>query len=326
MAKHHDKANGIETSPKMTRKDHSLRSESPAVKFSPPRPDGRPKATPKRRLKNRKDRKAHEEVKESSHKLQDALANGPPSIADSIAEIEEADDDVAKTFAGIIADEKKIAEDAAGAMAAATADDVDELAAVDDTADGSTKVTVTSDTQEGRDIDATRTKVTIEMPANTENGSVPEKPDQALAAAKAIVQEAKALQDAQTDGASSPKQSKKRKAEELEVENPEEELVTELVQNENEEPEQEASANGESSSSAPAKQVQFGERTDEPPTKRTRVMVPADEFRRQKMQKRALIGLTTTVAVGWVHCVCSLLCNMNLTSHSAIIPFVSSLF
>lgn len=266
-----------------------MRSASP-TKLPPPTPESRPKASPRKRgRKGKKEKKATEGAKASTRALQDAIHEPTPSIADSVAETEEIEDEATHA----------IAEAAAAAVEGSANEIVERVAAIDGTLDtdgveaGNTKVTVTSEEHEDGAADATRTRVSIEMPGGAANGEFPESPEQAIKDAKAIVEEAKSLQSKDAVKVSPKPASRKRKAEELEVENPEEEVVTELIKNE-----ENAAVNGDSSSPPREKHVQFGARTAEPPAKRTRVMVPADEFRKQKMQKRALMGLTATVAVG----------------------------
>ncbi|KAL9061129.1 MAG: hypothetical protein Q9162_000274 [Coniocarpon cinnabarinum] len=292
MAKHREKSNSVEATPKASRKDRSMRSTSP-TKLPPPTPDTRPKASPKRRLKNKKEKKTTDGAKGRSRALHDHNEDGTPSVADSAAETEDPDPEDATLH--------KVADHAADAVIAQTSEArADALSAIahDIHADGatkpSTKITIQSDEQDDGKVDAIHTKVTVEMPEGATE-EVPESAEEAIAAAKAIVDEAKALQDTELDDGASAAKGKKRKAEDLEVENAEEEIVTELVNGQDQPP----TVNGESSSAdAKRKSVEFGERTTEPPVKRTRVMVPADEYRKQKMQKRAMLGVTATLAVG----------------------------
>lgn len=217
-------------------------------------------------------------AKASNRALQDAIDGATPSVADSA---EDAEDEATHAIAE--------------AAAAAIDDTIQEAAESAAIADGEPKATVTvaTEEQENGDVDATRTKISIEMPAGAANPDFPDSPEQAIRDAKAIVTEAKDLQNQGAGSPPSKRSGKKRKAEDLEVENSEEEVVTELVKDDDK-----PTVNGEGPSADGDKHVQFGERTEEPPAKRTRVMVPADEFRKQKMQKRALMGLTATVAVG----------------------------
>ena len=289
----HDQPNGLthkSNGSKSNKKNREIRSASPS-KLPPPTPESRPKASPRKRgRKEKKETKSTENAKSSSRALQDIVLEATPSIADSVADTDEVEDEATHA----------IAEAAAAAAVETSAEDIAEAATVVNGAlaaealeEPTTVVTVTSEEQDDGGIDTTRTKVSIEMPAGAVNEDFPENPEQAIQDAKAIIQEAKGLQKSDGVAASPKPTSKKRKAEELEVENSEEEVVTEIIEDEDR-----PTADGEASSSPAEKHVQFGERAQEPPAKRTRVMVPADEFRKQKMQKRALMGVTATVAVG----------------------------
>lgn len=248
-----------------------MRSASP-VKVAQPT-SSRAKASPKKRSRKANGVKAADEAKSASKNLQDLLdVDGSPSVADS-------EDEAGAIIEAAVAPEEAL-EDVADTIAVVNgAADVD-----DELKPNTARVTVTSDVVDEGDAETTRTSVKVELPVGSPEQPLPENPEEAIAQAKELVAAAKQLSP--SDGAS---KSRKRKADDMEIENPEEEVVEEIVKNEETIMNGGVITNGE---------VEFGARTEEPPAKRARVMVPAEEFRRKKMQTRALVGLSATVAVG----------------------------
>ena len=233
-------------------------------------------------------------------------------------------------------EEEEVAEAAADAIAtavaAAAADSVADAVAENGTPSG-TKITISEDIQnDSREtgVSTTRTSVKVEMPNDTTPAGeeiVPEHADEAMSHARAIVADAKAIKQEEAKEMNGKLsyadivKGKKRKAGELETEGPEEEIITELVSKK-----EQTLANGEKVAEGPDGEIEAveGKATkpaksgryrgtskgkqdapetkaeQPPPAKRQRVMVPAEDFRKQKMQKRALMGLSATLAVGWV--------------------------
>ena len=154
-------------------------------------------------------------------------------------------------------------------------------------ADGSVRVSVTEDVVPGEDdTETTRTTVKVELPADSPDLKLPKDTEGVVAVARDIVESAKDLQQDTAENApasKSAKPSRKRKAsmsvDEKEAGSPEE-IVQEIAEADATEL---TTANGE---------VQLR------PTKRTRVMVAAEEYRREKVKRRALMGLSGALAVG----------------------------
>lgn len=298
--------------PRSTRKrtvSREVRSTSPA-KAQPPEPQSskRTKATPRKRGRKTAADVVDGEKKGSTRARRNA-ANATPSVADSTVDssseiIEDQDAAAAATAIATVAEaatEQAAADVAEQVVAEAEAEAKDALKK--DTA----RVTVSEDVEEDVDgVETKRTSIQVEMPADTPEQPLPASPEEALKQAKAIVSEAKELK--QGSGTSGRAAGKKRKAGEMETQSPEEEIVQEIVGGDVE-GELQQGVNGVAQEKGgvgimegTGDMVEFqGERTNvngEPPTKRTRVMVPAADFRKQKMQKRALMGLSATLAVG----------------------------
>lgn len=258
-----------------------VRSTSP-VKQADPTPS-RPKATPRKRGPKPKLNGVTkgDDAKAASKPRRDAT-EVTPSVADSAADSDDPEEEEAVNA---------LAEAAAMATAAAVADETNSAAATIAAVNGlnddseslredTARVTVTSDVTGEGDAETVRTSVKIEMPVDSPEQPLPASPEAALQQAKDILAEAKDLQAAEAQS------SRKRKADVMEIENPEEELVEVDTK-----PDDDETFGDEGTGSA-------ANHSREPPAKRTRVMVPAVEFRRQKMQKRALMGLSATIAVG----------------------------
>lgn len=243
--------------PASVRKRSEARSASP-TKMPAPTPDGRAKATPRKRRTKKEQNDESINARAANAALQsvnDILET--PSVADSAAEEDDVEEEAVKAVAQVLAN-----------------GDANDAPLLDNTA----RITVNTEVQADHDVETTRTSVKIEMPANAPGQPLPESPEETLETAKSIVADARALEVANGIKSSG---SKKRKADTIAIEEPEEEVVTELVQT--------------TDSDTPAHNTRHHE---EPLAKRSRVMVPAEDFRRQKMQKRALMGLTASVAIG----------------------------
>lgn len=287
---------------------HDMRSASPAKSTSAATDtpgSARRKASPSKK-RGRKSKQETEDAKAASRALQDATSSKKDkTVADT--------DDEAQALEATAAE---VAEEVADVL-----DSAAEVKAAEKLSSPKVaRVTVSEDVQDSPadGIETTRTSVKVEMPENGAEQPLPESPDEALKRAKDIMHEAKALkakeeEDAATAegaspniGRSSTRAGKKRKAADLDTENPEEEIVTEVV---DASPKLEQGVNGVAQErngvalmSGTGDMVEFkgadGGSKGEPAAKRARVMVPADDFRRQKMQKRALMGLSTALAVG----------------------------
>ena len=288
-----------------------VRSASPMKTNATHTPSARAKATPKKRGRKTAptDTNAADSIRKSG-RARKPTQHAAPSVADSnvdsSSEIVEDDDNAAAAAVASIASAASAATEAAAAEAAAEqmVEDAESGALPDDTA----RVTVEEDVEEDRDgTETKRTSVKVEMAADAPNQPLPSSPEEALRQAKAIMSDAKELK--QEAGHASKAAGKKRKADDMETQGPEEEIVQELL-------------GGAAAADGPPQQglngvaqekggvgilegtgdmVEFsGKRAEggQSPAKRTRVMVPAEEFRRQKMQKRALVGLSGALAVG----------------------------
>ncbi|KAI9712867.1 MAG: hypothetical protein M1828_001536 [Chrysothrix sp. TS-e1954] len=213
-------------------------------------------------------------------KKDQSTSDATPSVVDSAAESEDVED---------------AAEAATNAVSEGLVDGAATKGAGSNEplAKNTARVTVNSDVQDDGAIETTRTSVKVEMPADAASQPLPESPEQALEAAKKIVADAVTMQDGDEGAPAVPAAGRKRKASE----------AVELV-----EPEEEIVEVADSKQGSRSDKVHFGERRGAPPAKRTRIMVPATDFRREKMQKRALMGLSASLAIG------------------AAIPFVSGFF
>ncbi|KAI9683567.1 MAG: hypothetical protein M1829_004870 [Trizodia sp. TS-e1964] len=123
------------------------------------------------------------------------------------------------------------------------------------------KVTVDSNTIVNGNTETTHTEVKVEMPAHSSALPLPETTEEMIATAKEMVEEARKI-DGMTNGT-----SKKRRAAE----------VLDLVEEEGEEPES---------------------GIEQPRNKRAKVL--EEELRIEKVKTKALIGLTATLAIGFV--------------------------
>ncbi|KAB8648504.1 hypothetical protein FH972_026160 [Carpinus fangiana] len=223
-------------------------------------PSERPKASPKKRGRKSKKTAEDGEVNGASKSLQDII-NGAPTLDATDASIDD--------------------EAAVAAVAAAVNGEAEPLP------ENTARVTITSDIIENEDGEEVKhTDVKIDMPLDADEQALPASPEQMTADAKKIVKDALELQKSKggDEGKKSgSKRGRKRKASEAQADEKEvaavaeqkkgpEEVIEELV---------------------PA------ESSNEPPSKRTRVMVPAEEYQREKMQRRALLGTAVAAGIGF---------------------------
>lgn len=145
--------------------------------------------------------------------------------------------------------------------------------------DGGEKATLEIGTavQVNGDIETTTTNVKIEMPGGSADFPLPEDPEEMIAKAKEMVKEAQKLDGRLfADG-----KSLKRKAEELEIDDDEDEEVDENT----------------------------------PPAKKARLL--EDQLKKEKVRKRALLGVAATLAVGYALSFCYPYTQTILIAHSA---------
>lgn len=306
-----------------------LRSASPSKKPAPVPASAaikdRPIATPRKpRAKKNPILPESKSVRETRASSQAANEMAPSSsIADSVADSgEEADidaeteaiaDDVEATV-----DETKEDDDEESDEEEDKAQDEESEEEVDeeDALPGNTvRVSVQADVTDDGETETTRTTVRVEMPADAPELALPQDASEMIEKARAIVERARELQDTQTGESATPAPapSRKRKADEYE-----EDLVLEL------------DANEELVEVTPAER---GASSLQPPAKKLRVMVPAEEYRREKVTKRAFLGLSFSLAFGYVAFVssrpcapfCSSLTNsFSRPSPSLMVPTISA--
>lgn len=142
-----------------------------------------------------------------------------------------------------------------------------------DSIDGGEKATleVATAVQVNGDVETTTTNVKIEMPGGSADFPLPEDPEEMIAKAKEMVKEAQKL-DGQLHANG---KSLKRKAEELEIDDDEDEGVDVMIQ----------------------------------PAKKARLL--EHQLKKEKVRKRALLGVAATLAVGYA----------LLFSHPSLNPF-----
>lgn len=267
-----------------------LRSASPTKRLAPTPASikDRPKATPRKpRAKknpNLQDVKPARETRASSQAANEMLSSSfADSVADSAADSGEERDVDAETEA--IADDVEATVDETNEddeegeeeeVQEEEDDDIEDEALPENTV----RVSVQADVTDDGETETTRTTVRVEMPADAPELALPKDASGMIEQARAIVERARELQDSQTgEGATpAPSASRKRKADEYE-----EDLVLELEANEELVEVMPAEADASSS---------------QPPTKKLRVMVPAEEYRREKVTKRAFLGLSFSLAFG----------------------------
>lgn len=248
-----------------------LRSVSPAKQTAPT--PNRPKATPRKRRTKK--------------------ATATPSVADSVAsDIDEADelngvlDEEAKeivveAIAEAEEEATELAQEAAALVAAEEADEDD-----DPLQDGTVRVSVTEDVAPGVDgTEVTSTNVKIELPAGSKDLKLPKDTEGVVELARDIIENAKELEQGASGNKSSAKGKKnlKRKANDLDEDTQArgpEEIIEEVGE-------------GDATELATGEVAIHGR-----PAKRTRLMVAAEEYRKEKMTRRAVTGVAGALAVG----------------------------
>lgn len=262
-----------------------MRSSSP-VKSTPASVSSRPKATP-RTKKMKKDKQRHLEERAAT----------PASQAESIDELDE--NIVAKRHPASLANGNADdnAEDGEGEtnLSATQAEEDEPLPT------NTVRVSVQSEVQDDGELQTTHTTVKVEVPANSPDLALPTDTEGVVGVAKEIIENMKHMQDAQVEvnmqkslpstATSTSKKSLKRSRDEYEddLEGPEE-VIEEIVDVDEEGVE---GVNEKEREEA---------RRDHRPAKRVRIMVPAEEYRKEKVRGRALLSLGGAFAVGLVFC------------------------
>lgn len=256
-----------------------LRSSSP-VKQSHKDKDisSRPKATPRKpRVKK---------TAASSAKDQDR-ASTPASVADSADELgDEAQRDATSQVNG-----KSEVDDSL------EVDGTEEPEESEPLPENTVRVSVQSEVQDNGELQTTHTTVKVEVPANSPDLELPKDTEGVVEVAKEIIENMKEMQAAKIEGSlplpssAKSKKSLKRSRDEYEedLEGPEE-LVEELV---------EAVDGAEELDGVNEEELQRA-KEEHRPAKRVRIMVSAEEYRREKVRGRALLGLGGAFAVGYV--------------------------
>jgi len=163
----------------------------------------------------------------------------------------------------------------------ASVDEID-TAEYDDLPAHTVRVSVNSDVKNDGDFETTHTTLKIDMPADSDAITLPKDSDGLVAKAQEMVNAAAYLQGSETNvsrkGGSG---GRKRKMDEVEAEDRALD-------------EQEIMAMQDPDAGVEEAELQ----SLMPAVKRARVMVPAEEYRRVKVQKRALLAMSATLAVG----------------------------
>jgi len=161
------------------------------------------------------------------------------------------------------------------------------------------RVSVQSEVQDDGELQTTHTTVKVEVPANSPDLALPTDTEGVVGVAKEIIENMKHMQDAQVEvnmqkslpptATSTSKKSLKRSRDEYEddLEGPEE-VIEEIVDVDEEGVE---GVNEKEREEA---------RREHRPAKRVRIMVPAEEYRKEKVRGRALLSLGGAFAVGSV--------------------------
>jgi len=231
--------------------------------------------------------------KDKQRHLEERAAT-PASQAESIDELDE--NVIANRKSGAISNgNANDAEDGEGEtnLSATPAEEEDPLPT------NTVRVSVQSEVQDDGELQTTHTTVKVEVPANSPDLALPTDTEGVVGVAKEIIENMKHMQDSQVEvnmqkslpptTTSTSKKSLKRSRDEYEddLEGPEE-VIEEIVdvdeqgvEGVNEKEREEA-------------------RREHRPAKRVRIMVPADEYRKEKVKGRALLSLGGAFAVGCV--------------------------
>lgn len=253
------------------------RSSSP-IKSTPASIAARPKATPRTKKSKRAQRLAEEAASASQAESIDELDETAVSNRDSTPAINGHADD---------------AEDGETNVGATQAEEEDPLPT------NTVRVSVQSEVQDDGELQTTHTTVKVEVPANSPDLALPTDTEGVVGVAKEIIENMKHMQDTQVEvnmqkslpptATSTSKKSLKRSRDEYEddLEGPEE-VIEEIVDVDDERVE-----------GVNEKEREEARREDRP-AKRVRIMVPAEEYRKEKVKGRALLSLGGAFAVGCV--------------------------
>lgn len=266
-----------------------LRSASPFKSSAPSAVQNRPKATPRKsRVKKNIDNKSTKQTSESDgREINDSDDQPDGETLDSSTGHENQQSEVE------IEDELPQSKKSRSPKKRARSqdrnvepgnDEAEEIAGENDAAEplpsNTVRVSVHSDVRDDGKTETTRTTVKVEMPTDAPDMDMPQDATEMIEKAREMVMTAQALQETSGEGQSgapaSSERSRKRKAEELELDDVEEIVEVDGVRDD----------------------VGNDRELEARPAKRQRVMVPAIEYRREKIQKRALVGLTATFALG----------------------------
>lgn len=265
-----------------------LRSASPSKSSAPPVPGAnRPKATPRKpRAKKTPESKSAKHAKDlDAHEIGDSDDQAEQNNQDSNVihedeepEVEAEDEEQPKAKRSRSSKKEKAegTEEVEAQAEPKQGDAPNDEEPAEPLPENTVRVSIHSDVRDDGKTETTHTTVKVEMPTDAPDMKMPTDATEMIEKAREMVKTAQALQETNGEPHSGAptlsKQSRKRKAEELELDDVEE--VVEVIA-----PEDDDSAL-------------------ERPVKRQRVMVPAVEYRREKVQKRALLGLSATFALG----------------------------
>jgi hypothetical protein len=184
-------------------------------------------------------------------------------------------------------------------------DAIEALEDSDPLPENTVRVSVQSEVQDDGELQTTHTTVKVEVPANSPDLELPKDTEGVVEVAKEIIENMREMQQKKIEaklpsvmhrhggkkssGSTPSKKSLKRSRDDYEEDL---EGVEELVEEEVEATEDALKIDGVSERELEAA------RKEHRPAKRMRVMVPAEEYRREKVRGRALMGLGGAFAVG----------------------------